>query len=210
MRFLSNFGYKIFLCAPSIFGISKIPTHFLEEALITWPLSASDLSVLNVSNSFLNIIFLVPSAAPVSLKGWNISSTGLQLQWSPIPVEKHNGKLLGYQVVVTSKQQKMEWNLTVNYTTKTSLKLNGLKKYSVYVVSVYGVTRRGRGPAGVITVRTDEDGKITTTTTTTTTNNNNNNNNISPRRHPSSSRVYFGNNLQLKNAVSIPEQISIF
>ena len=147
------------------------------------------------------MILLVPSAAPVSLKGWNISSTGLQLQWSPIPVEKHNGKLLGYQVVVKSEQQKTEWNLTLNSTTKTSLKLNGLKKYSMYEVSVYGVTRLGRGPPGVLTVRTDEDGKIN--------NNNNNNNNISPRRHPSSSRVYFANNLQLKHAVSMLEQISI-
>ena len=107
--------------------------------------------------------------APVSLKGWNISSTGLQLQWSPIPVEKHNGKLLGYQVAVRSEQQKTEWNLTVNSTTKSSLELNGLKKYSVYEVSVYGVTRRGRGPPGVLSVRTDEDGKINTTITTTTT-----------------------------------------
>ena len=38
MRFLSNFGYKIiFVC------ISKIPTHCLKEALVTWPLSASGL-----------------------------------------------------------------------------------------------------------------------------------------------------------------------
>ena len=32
-----------FLCPPSIFGISKIPTHCLKETLVTWPLSASGL-----------------------------------------------------------------------------------------------------------------------------------------------------------------------
>ena len=32
-----------FLCALSIFGISKIPTQCLKEALVTWPLSASGL-----------------------------------------------------------------------------------------------------------------------------------------------------------------------
>ena len=32
-----------FVCALSIFGISKIPTHCLKGALVTWPLSASGL-----------------------------------------------------------------------------------------------------------------------------------------------------------------------
>ena len=31
------------MCALTIFGISKIPTHCLKEALVTWPLSASGL-----------------------------------------------------------------------------------------------------------------------------------------------------------------------
>ena len=35
MRFLSNFGCKIILCALSIVGISKIPAYYLKEALIT-------------------------------------------------------------------------------------------------------------------------------------------------------------------------------
>ena len=36
-------GVREFLCALSIFGISKIPTHCLKEALVTWPLSACGL-----------------------------------------------------------------------------------------------------------------------------------------------------------------------
>ena len=43
MRFLSNFGCKIILVCSNNFGISKIPTHCLKEALVTWPLSASGL-----------------------------------------------------------------------------------------------------------------------------------------------------------------------
>ena len=43
LRFLSNFRCKIILCALSIFGIKKIPTHCLKEAMVTWPLSASGL-----------------------------------------------------------------------------------------------------------------------------------------------------------------------
>ena len=36
-------GVRKFLCALSIFGIRKIPTHHLKEALVTWLLSASGL-----------------------------------------------------------------------------------------------------------------------------------------------------------------------
>ena len=38
-----KFRCKIILCALTIFGISKIPTHCLKEALVMWPLSASGL-----------------------------------------------------------------------------------------------------------------------------------------------------------------------
>ena len=45
-----------FLCAPWIFGISKIPTHCLKEALVIWPLSASGLLHYYIFTSlFLNI-----------------------------------------------------------------------------------------------------------------------------------------------------------
>ena len=44
---LNEFPFKLrvrlFLWALSIFGISKIPTHCLKGALVTWPLSASGL-----------------------------------------------------------------------------------------------------------------------------------------------------------------------
>ena len=43
VRFLSISVVRSFLCALSIFGISnisKIPTHRLKEAMVTWPLGA--------------------------------------------------------------------------------------------------------------------------------------------------------------------------
>ena len=36
-------GVRQFLCALSIFGISRTPTNCLREVLVTWPLSASGL-----------------------------------------------------------------------------------------------------------------------------------------------------------------------
>ena len=43
MRFLSNS-----LCALSIFGISKIPTHCWKKASVTWPFSASGLLSMKI------------------------------------------------------------------------------------------------------------------------------------------------------------------
>ena len=39
-----------FLCALSIFVINRIPSHFLKEALVTWPLSASGLFASTTSD----------------------------------------------------------------------------------------------------------------------------------------------------------------
>ena len=43
MRFLSNS-----LCALSIFGISKIPTHCWKKTLVTWPFNASGLLSMKI------------------------------------------------------------------------------------------------------------------------------------------------------------------
>ena len=44
---------RSFLCSLSIFGISKIPAHCLEEALVMSPLSASDMPILIMLRSIL-------------------------------------------------------------------------------------------------------------------------------------------------------------
>ena len=111
-------------------------------------------------NIMLSLI--VPSAPPESLEAWNLSSTSVQVQWGPIPTRKRHGKLLGYKVVMRPKEEKQGGkNPIVNYTTSRSITFSGIKKYSKYVVSVYGLTRRGKGPDRVLTVQTDEDGKTT-------------------------------------------------
>ena len=67
MRFLSNLGCKIILCALSIFGICELPTHCLKEALVTWPLSARGLLKVvltllaylgSIASSFFKILYV--------------------------------------------------------------------------------------------------------------------------------------------------------
>ena len=59
MRFLSNFGGKIiFMCSVNIIiVISKIPTNYLKETLVMWPLSASGLLCYqSVSQSVIQLL----------------------------------------------------------------------------------------------------------------------------------------------------------
>ena len=83
------------------------------------------------------------------------------MQWDPIPTKQRNGEVLGYNVEIKPDDQ-MQGGKTIeamNFTTSLSLTFNTLKKYCKYEVSVYGLTRRGKGPARVLTVQTAEDGK---------------------------------------------------
>ena len=59
MHFLSNFGSKItFMCSVNIIiVISKIPTNYLKETLVMWPLSASGLLCYqSVSQSVIQLL----------------------------------------------------------------------------------------------------------------------------------------------------------
>ena len=102
---------------------------------------------------------IVPDAPPESLKGWNLSSTSLHIQWDPIPFRYRNGKILRYQVNINSEKQTRVRLKATNYTESTSITFKGLQKYSKYEISVSGITSRGKGPATFKLVQTDEDGK---------------------------------------------------
>ncbi|KAL9976276.1 hypothetical protein ACROYT_G013559 [Oculina patagonica] len=99
----------------------------------------------------------VPDAPPESLKAWNLSSTSLRVQWDPIPFGHRNGKIIRYKVDINAENQTWERLKATKYTESTSLTLTGLQKYSKYVISVSGITRRGKGPLRSKTVQTDED-----------------------------------------------------
>ncbi|KAL9976277.1 hypothetical protein ACROYT_G013560 [Oculina patagonica] len=98
-----------------------------------------------------------PDAPPESLNAWNLSSTSLHIQWDPILFEYRNGKILHYKVELNAEEQTRERQKIIKYTESTSLTLEGLQKYSKYVISVSGITRRGNGPARSKVVQTDED-----------------------------------------------------
>ncbi|XP_044175659.1 uncharacterized protein LOC114960826 isoform X2 [Acropora millepora] len=98
-----------------------------------------------------------PSAPPQSLKAWNLTSTSLRIQWSPIPIGERNGRFLGYIVEIKPAEGREGEKLMKNLTTYTNITFRGLKKYFKYKVEVRGLTQRGQGPIKAVTVQTDED-----------------------------------------------------
>ncbi|KAK2556836.1 Cell adhesion molecule Dscam2, partial [Acropora cervicornis] len=100
----------------------------------------------------------VPSAPPQSLKAWNLSSTSLSIQWTPIPFGERNGRFLGYIVELKPAEGREGERVMKSFTIHTNTTVTGLKKYFKYKVEVRGLTQRGEGPIKAVTVQTDEDG----------------------------------------------------
>ncbi|KAJ7365081.1 hypothetical protein OS493_007727 [Desmophyllum pertusum] len=105
----------------------------------------------------------VPDAPPASLTAWNLSSTSLHVQWNPIPFGYRHGNILRYKVEIKPDEQTRLGHKAIHYTESRSLTISGLQKYNKYEIRVSGLTRRGEGPARLLTVQTDEDGEKTRT-----------------------------------------------
>ncbi|XP_068684172.1 MAM and fibronectin type III domain-containing protein 1-like [Montipora foliosa] len=90
----------------------------------------------------------VPSSAPSTLFVTNISSNHVTIQWSPIPRQYHNGRLLGYKVFFQKASNASfpvdEGSVTVSNSTWVILKtLDPGQRYKIYVSAF---TSKGDGP----------------------------------------------------------------
>ncbi|XP_068681521.1 MAM and LDL-receptor class A domain-containing protein 2-like isoform X3 [Montipora foliosa] len=90
----------------------------------------------------------VPTSAPSTLFITNISSTHVTIQWSPLPRQYHNGRLLGYKVFFQKASNTSfpvdESSVTVSNSTWVTLRtLDPGQRYKVYVSAF---TSKGDGP----------------------------------------------------------------
>ena len=90
----------------------------------------------------------------------NDSSTSISVTWESIPEEHRRGVIIKYTVTITEAD-------TGNVTTaeadgwNNSIKIDGLKKYTLYNVTVSASTSKGTSiESNVSQIRTDEDGKV--------------------------------------------------
>ncbi|PFX16562.1 Phosphatidylinositol phosphatase PTPRQ [Stylophora pistillata] len=86
---------------------------------------------------------LTPSAAPRNFQVNSSSSLALDISWGAIPIEKRNGKLLGYYIYYRVDGSAVEYNKTVG-PDKLSDQLTGLE-FTTYVIRIAGYTVAGVG-----------------------------------------------------------------
>ncbi|OCT87568.1 hypothetical protein XELAEV_18021265mg [Xenopus laevis] len=109
----------------------------------------------NQTSDILNITTLedVPDSAPEDIKYTNISSTEIEVSFSPPLIP--NGNIMYYTIYITWKNETME--RAVN-TTNITEKISGLKKYTSYFLSVSASTIKGEGiRSAPQIITTDED-----------------------------------------------------
>ncbi|KAF7692719.1 Down syndrome cell adhesion molecule [Silurus meridionalis] len=101
----------------------------------------------------------VPSRPPENVVTTATTPETISLSWAPLPKEALNGMLLGYRVIYWANLLDGELGEIKNITTtKASLELEGLEKYTNYSIQVLAFTRAGDGVRSEqIYTRTKED-----------------------------------------------------
>lgn len=104
------------------------------------------------------MLTLAPSAPPQALTTLNVTSTSIELSWSPIPPEFINAdQLVGY-IVFWWEVNDSSFNITS--TEEPRVWLTGLESYTEYYVTVSAMNNVGSGPnSSLFTARTEEEGK---------------------------------------------------
>ena len=86
-----------------------------------------------------------PSGAPVLLVPVIINSTAVSLSWGKVNCTERNGAITGYSVLYSIVGE--IHSTTVNVTGDvTSNVIDGLKEFTVYLVSVAAINNNGIGP----------------------------------------------------------------
>ena len=109
---------------------------------------------------FLLFLLVVPNSAPVNVRGHNISSTSILVQWDSVPAENRNGIIMSCRVTYKEFPGGNTNSRVANATT-TQATLTGLKKYTNYSIAVFASTLKGDGNASEpIIVITGEDSRF--------------------------------------------------
>ncbi|KAF4792086.1 Contactin-3 [Turdus rufiventris] len=88
-----------------------------------------------------------PSTAPSGVSATSLSSSAIQVSWTPIPWKMSNGRLLGYEVRYWNNGQKEESSNRVKAAgNETSIKITGLRSNLAYYTAVRAYNSAGAGP----------------------------------------------------------------
>ena len=106
-----------------------------------------------------------PSVPPPNVRGHNISSKIIIVNWDELPAEHQNGVITGYNVCYKATEGGFtngdERCTTVSDCPTTTVTLTGLEEYVVYNITVAAITSVGEGPrSDGVSVITADDSKF--------------------------------------------------
>ena len=102
------------------------------------------------------IIVTAPYSPPQSIQLSVVSSTSINLTWSPPPSNDINGVITEYHIIITEVITGREINLT---STTTSLVAVGLHPYYVYKCIIRAFTVESGPYSEAVNITTPEDGE---------------------------------------------------
>ena len=144
--------------------LQNISRTFPSELLIQRNLRVFVMEQIYGAISWCCIIlsFVAPQVYPWNVTGFNVSSTAIYIQWSPIPPELVAGVLREYRIVLDELTYD---NVPIRrHTIRLSsenlfVNLTGLAKYRNYTIELQGISKFFGVSSPPIIVITDEDGK---------------------------------------------------
>lgn len=101
-------------------------------------------------------LLAAPSAPPDTVYVTEIYSDSIELSWSTLPPEHHNGEIIGYNITVTAINTRETFTV---FSVTNATTISSLVPFTSYSYSVAAVTVAGVGPySSVSTVLTGEAG----------------------------------------------------
>ena len=111
--------------------------------MVKWlPMYSANIKVLYILISYLS---LVPDRPPKDITVVSIGTDTVQVDWSPVPPEYTNGKVLGYKVLYRDVNDTSRANRSLVSPKETHSRISRLKANTNYSFQVLAFTAKGNG-----------------------------------------------------------------
>ena len=101
----------------------------------------------------------VPDRAPVDLNAWKTASTEFHVTWRDVPDAYKNGIIQGFRISYAEANGNSQSVIKEVSPEERWISITGLKKFTLYNITILAFTRKGSGVSSSKIRKTDQDGK---------------------------------------------------
>lgn len=98
-----------------------------------------------LNDEFKSSLKPVPTHPPVNVLVWNLTSTSLHVEWSPVPLQHRSGLILGYRVTYWRSVDNSSLTNKTLTTENEEIEITGLEVLTPYMVVVAAFNQIGDG-----------------------------------------------------------------